>query len=142
LPSSVPGATVNRFCASGLQAIAQAAQRIVAGEPGVFVAGGVECISTVQNTINQHMLEDTWMRRHHPAIYMPMLQTAENVARRYGIARERQDRYGVESQRRAAAAQAAGLFDDEIVPITVRQRWRTRRPGRWSRARSRSRPTR
>ena len=120
LPSSVPGATVNRFCASGLQAIAQAAQRIVAGEPGVFVAGGVECISTVQNTINQHMLEDTWMRRHHPAIYMPMLQTAENVARRYGIDRERQDRYGVESQRRAAAAQAAGLFDEEIVPITVR----------------------
>jgi len=121
LPSSVPGATVNRFCASGLQAIAQTAQRIVAGEPGVFVAGGVECISTVQNTINQHMLEDTWMRRHHPAIYMPMLQTAENVARRYGIDRERQDRYGVESQRRAAAAQAAGLFDEEIVPITVRQ---------------------
>ena len=121
LPVSVPGATVNRFCASGLQAIAQTAQRIVAGEDGVFVAGGVECISTVQNTINQHMLEDTWMRRHHPAIYMPMLQTAENVARRYGIDRERQDRYGVESQQRAAAAQAAGRFDEEIVPITVRQ---------------------
>ena len=121
LPSSAPGTTVNRFCASGLQAIAQTAQRIVAGEQGVFVAGGVECISTVQNTINQHMLEDGWMRRHHPAIYMPMLQTAENVARRYGIDRERQDRYGVDSQQRAAAAQAAGRFDDEIVPITVRQ---------------------
>ena len=121
LPSSVPGATVNRFCASGLQAIAQTAQRIVAGEAGVFVAGGVECISTVQNTINQHMLEDSWMQRHHPAIYMPMLHTAENVAQRYGIDRERQDRYGVESQQRAAAAQAAGRFDEEIVPITVRQ---------------------
>ena len=121
LPASAPGTTVNRFCASGLQAIAQTAQRIVAGEEGVFVAGGVECISTVQNTINQHMLEDTWMRRHHPAIYMPMLQTAENVARRYGIDRERQDLYGAESQQRAAAAQAAGRFNDEIVPITVRQ---------------------
>ncbi len=121
LPSSAPGTTVNRFCASGLQAIAQTAQRIVAGEDGVYVAGGVECISTVQNTINQHMLEDAWMQRHHPAIYMPMLQTAENVARRYGIDRERQDRYGAESQQRAAAAQAAGRFDEEIVPITVRQ---------------------
>ena len=120
LPSSVPGATVNRFCASGLQAIAQTAQRIVAGEGEVFVAGGVECISTVQSTINQHMLEDTWMKRHIPAIYMPMLQTAENVAKRYGIDRERQDRYGAESQQRAAAAQAAGRFDEEIVPITVR----------------------
>ena len=120
LPVSVPGATVNRFCASGLQAIAQTAQRIIAGEGDVFVAGGVECISTVQGTINQHMLEDTWLKRHHPAIYMPMLQTAEIVAKRYGIDRERQDRYGAESQQRAAAAQAAGRFDDEIVPITVR----------------------
>ena len=120
LPASVPGATVNRFCASGLQAIAQTAQRIVAGEGEVFVAGGVECISTVQGTINQHMLEDAWLKRHVPAIYMPMLQTAEIVAKRYGIDRERQDRYGTESQLRAAAAQAAGRFDDEIVPITVR----------------------
>ena len=120
LPVSVPGATVNRFCASGLQAIAQTAQRIIAGEGDVFVAGGVECISTVQGSINQHMLEDTWMKRHVPAIYIPMLQTAENVAKRYGIDRERQDRYGAQSQQRAAAAQAAGRFDDEIVPITVR----------------------
>ena len=120
LPASVPGATVNRFCASGLQAIAQTAQRIVAGEGEVFVAGGVECISTVQGTINQHMLEDAWLKRHVPAIYMPMLQTAEIVAKRYGIDRERQDRYGTESQLRAAAAQTAGRFDDEIVPITVR----------------------
>ena len=120
LPASVPGVTVNRFCASGLQAIAQTAQRIVAGEGVVFVAGGVECISTVQATINQHMLEDTWLKRHYPPIYMPMLQTAEIVAKRHGIDRERQDRYGTESQVRAAAAQAAGRFDDEIVPITVR----------------------
>ncbi|GHC06827.1 acetyl-CoA C-acyltransferase [Thermomonas carbonis] len=120
LPAGVPGATVNRFCASGLQAIAQTAQRIIAGEGEVFVAGGVECISTVQGTINQHMLEDTWLKRHSPAIYMPMLQTAEIVAKRYGIDRERQDRYGTESQLRAAAAQAAGRFDHEIVPITVR----------------------
>jgi acetyl-CoA C-acetyltransferase len=120
LPASVPGATVNRFCASGLQAIAQTAQRIIAGEGEVFVAGGVECISTVQATINQHMLEDTWLKRRYPAIYLPMLQTAEIVAKRYGIDRERQDRYGTESQVRAAAAQAAGRFDDEIVPITVR----------------------
>ncbi|MEF9977909.1 MAG: acetyl-CoA C-acyltransferase, partial [Thermomonas sp.] len=120
LPSSVPGVTVNRFCASGLQAIAQTAQRIIAGEGEVFLAGGVECISTVQATINQHMLEDTWLKRHHPAIYMPMLQTAEIVAKRYGIDRERMDRYGTESQQRAAAAQVAGRFDDEIVPITVR----------------------
>ncbi len=120
LPASVPGATVNRFCASGLQAIAQTAQRIIAGEGEVFVAGGVECISTVQGTINQHMLEDTWLKRRYPAIYLPMLQTAEIVAKRYGIDRERQDRYGTESQVRAAAAQAAGRFDDEIVPITVR----------------------
>jgi len=120
LPASVPGATVNRFCASGLQAIAQTAQRIIAGEGEVFVAGGVECISTVQATINQHMLEDTWLKRRYPAIYLPMLQTAEIVAKRYGIDRERQDRYGTESQVRSAAAQAAGRFDDEIVPITVR----------------------
>ena len=120
LPASVPGATVNRFCASGLQAIAQTAQRIIAGEGEVFVAGGVECISTVQATINQHMLEDTWLKRHYPAIYPPMLQTAAIVAQRHGIDRERQDRYGTESQVRAAAAQAAGRFDDEIVPITVR----------------------
>ena len=122
LPASVPGATVNRFCASGLQAIAQTAQRIVAGEGEVFVAGGVECISTVQGTINQHMLEDAWLKRHVPAIYMPMLQTAEIVAKRYGIDRERQDRYGTESQLRAAAAQTAGRFDDEIVPVSIPQK--------------------
>lgn len=120
LPVSVAGATVNRFCASGLQSIAMAAQRIVAGEGEVFVAGGVESISCVQNQINLHMLEEPVLKAQTPAIYWPMLQTAETVARRYGIDRERQDRYGAQSQQRAAAAAAAGRFDAEIVPITVR----------------------
>ncbi|HWU74943.1 MAG TPA: acetyl-CoA C-acyltransferase [Rhodanobacter sp.] len=119
LPVSVPGATVNRFCSSGLQSIAMAAQRIIAGEGEVFVAGGVESISCVQNTVNQHMLVDGWLHEHKPEIYWPMLRTAEVVAKRYGIARERQDEYGAQSQQRAAAAAAAGRFDAEIVPITV-----------------------
>ena len=119
LPVSVPGSTVNRFCSSGLQTIAMAAQRVMAGEGEAYVAGGVESISCVQMQINQHMLFDPWLQANKPEIYWPMLRTAENVAKRYGIDKERQDRYGVESQQRAAAAAAAGRFDDEIVPITV-----------------------
>lgn len=119
LPVAVPGVTVNRFCSSGLQSIAFAAQRIVAGEAQIFVAGGVESISCVQNQANQHMSADPWLVAHKPEIYWSMLRTAEQVASRYGISRERQDRYGVESQRRAAAAAAAGRFEQEIVPITV-----------------------
>lgn len=119
LPVTVPGATVNRFCSSGLQTIAMAAQRVLAGEGDIHVAGGVESISCVQNRINQHMFTEGWLQQHKPELYWPMLQTAENVAKRYGISRERQDRYGVESQQRAAAAVAAGRFNDEIVPITV-----------------------
>ena len=119
LPVTVPGATVNRFCSSGLQTIAMAAQRIIAGEGEVYVAGGVESISCVQGNSNRHMLRDPWLAEHKPTAYWSMLQTAELVAQRYGIDRERQDRYGVESQRRAAEAAAAGRFDDEIVPITV-----------------------
>jgi len=119
LPVTVPGATVNRFCSSGLQTIAMAAQRVIAGEGDIHVAGGVESISCVQPYMNQHMLAEGWLLQHKPALYWPMLQTAETVAKRYGISRERQDRYGAESQQRAAAAQAAGRFDDEIVPITV-----------------------
>jgi acetyl-CoA C-acetyltransferase len=111
--------TVNRFCSSGLQTIALAAQRVIAGEGDVYVAGGVESISCVQNEMNQHMLLDGWLKEHRPAIYWSMLQTAENVAKRYEISKERQDEYGVQSQLRAAAAQAAGKFNDEIVPITV-----------------------
>ena len=119
-PVTVPGVTINRLCSSGLQAIAMAAQRIIAGEGDVFVAGGIESISCVQNEMNLHMIHDKGLAKSRPAIYWPMLQTAEMVARRYGIARERQDEYGVQSQQRACAAAAAGKFTDEIVPITVR----------------------
>ena len=120
LPVSVPGMTVNRFCSSGLQTIALAAQRIIAGEGDVYIAGGVESISCVQNEMNRHMVQEGWLVEHKPEIYWNMLQTAENVAKRYGISKERQDAYGVQSQLRAAAAQEAGRFNDEIVPITVR----------------------
>jgi acetyl-CoA C-acetyltransferase len=118
-PVSVPGATVNRFCSSGLQTIAMAAQRVMTGEGDVFVAGGVESISCVQTTMNSTMLADPWLARHKAEIYWNMLQTAENVAQRYKIGKERQDEYGVRSQQFAAAAQAAGKFNDEIVPMTV-----------------------
>jgi acetyl-CoA C-acetyltransferase len=118
-PVSVPGMTINRFCSSGLQTIASAAQRVIAGEGEVFVAGGVESISCVQGVMNQTMLTDPWLLAHKPEIYWSMLQTAEQVASRYGITKERQDEYGVRSQLAAAAAQAAGKFADEIVPMTV-----------------------
>jgi len=119
LPVTVGGATVNRFCSSGLQTIAMAAQRIVAGEADVYVAGGVESISCVQNEANKHMLADGWLVEHKPEIYWSMLQTAEQVAKRYEIPRERMDRYGAESQQKACAAQEAGRFDAEMVPVTV-----------------------
>ncbi|GGE76319.1 acetyl-CoA C-acyltransferase [Massilia psychrophila] len=118
-PVSTGGMTVNRFCSSGLQTIALAAQRILANEGDIYAAGGVESISCVQQEMNRHMLADPWLQEHKPALYWPMLQTAENVARRYNISRERQDEYGVQSQQRAAAAQAAGRFDLEIVPMTT-----------------------
>jgi acetyl-CoA C-acetyltransferase len=119
LPITVSGATVNRFCSSGLQTIAMAAQRVIAGEADVYVAGGVESISCVQQEMNQHMLADSWLKEHKPEIYWPMLQTAETVAKRYNIAKERMDHYGAGSQQKAAAALEAGLFKDEIAPITV-----------------------
>jgi acetyl-CoA C-acetyltransferase len=122
LPVSVPGVTVNRFCSSGLQTIAMAAQRVMTGEGDIFVAGGVESISCVQNEMNKHMFTDEWLMAHKPQSYWPMLQTAETVARRYKIDREVQDRYGVQSQQRAAAARAAGKFADEIVPIDVQMK--------------------
>ena len=118
-PVSVSGMTVNRFCSSGLQTIALAAQRIMAGEGDTYVAGGVESISLVQNQMNQHRFTEDWLMQHKPEVYWPMLKTVETVANRYGIARQPQDEYGVESQRRAAAARAAGKFDDEIVPFTT-----------------------
>ncbi|OWQ93387.1 acetyl-CoA acetyltransferase [Roseateles aquatilis] len=119
LPVTVAGQTVNRFCSSGLQTIATAAQRIIAGEADVFVAGGVESISCVQNEANRHMLHESWLTAHKPEVYWSMLQTAENVAQRYKIPRERMDHYGAGSQQKACAAQAEGLFNAEIVPITV-----------------------
>jgi acetyl-CoA C-acetyltransferase len=119
LPDAVPGMTVSRFCASGLQAISLSAARIAAGECEVVVAGGVESISCVQNEMNTHMITDPWLAEHRPALYLPMLRTAENVAERYGISRERQDEYGVASQQRAYAAQKEGRFDSEIVPVTT-----------------------
>jgi acetyl-CoA C-acetyltransferase len=118
-PVSVPGMTVNRFCSSGLQTIALAAQRIIAGEGAIYIAGGVESISCVQNEQNKHMMQEPWLVQQKPEIYWTMLQTAEKVAERYHISREAQDEYGVQSQQRAAAAQAAGRFNDEIVPIAV-----------------------
>ena len=119
LPVSVAGQTINRFCSSGLQTIATASQRIIAGEGEVFIAGGVESISCVQNEANRHMMHESWLSAHKPEIYWSMLQTAENVAQRYKIPKERMDRYGAASQQRACAAQAEGLFNAEIVPITV-----------------------
>jgi acetyl-CoA C-acetyltransferase len=115
----VGGATVNRFCSSGLQTIAMAAQRIVAGESDLLVAGGVESISCVQQEMNRHMIADSWLKEHKPAIYMSMLETAENVAKRYGIPKQRMDEYGAASQQKACAAQEAGRFKDEIVACTV-----------------------
>lgn len=118
-PITVSGMTVNRFCSSGLQTIAMAAQRIIAGEADIYVAGGVESISCVQQEMNTHMLADPWLVKNKPEIYWNMLQTAEQVAKRYGISREQMDEYGAASQQKATAALAAGLFDAEIAPITV-----------------------
>ena len=118
-PVTTAGVTVNRYCSSGLQTIALAAQRIIAGEGEVYAAGGVESISCVQNEMNTHMITDVWLKANKPEMYWNMLQTAEQVAKRYGIAREKQDEYGVQSQQRAAAAQAAGKFNEEIAPITT-----------------------
>jgi acetyl-CoA C-acetyltransferase len=119
-PITTSGMTVNRFCSSGLQTIALAAQRIIAGEGNVYVAGGVESISCVQQEMNQHMLADPALAKKKPEIYWNMLQTAEQVAKRYNISRDAMDHYGARSQQRATAALAAGFFDAEIAPITVK----------------------
>ncbi|MBU7575075.1 MAG: acetyl-CoA C-acyltransferase [Hydrogenophaga sp.] len=119
LPITTSGVTVNRFCSSGLQTIAMAAQRIIANEGDVYVAGGVESISCVQQEMNTHMLADPWLVKNKPEIYWNMLQTAEQVAKRYNISRDAMDEYGAASQQRATAALEAGLFKTEIAPITV-----------------------
>ena len=121
-PVSVSGMTVNRFCSSGLQTIALAAQRVQAGEGDIYVAGGLESISLTQQHANRHHGKDEWLVAHKNEIYWPMLQTAEKVAERYKISRQLQDEYGVRSQARASAAQQGGKFRDEIVPITVKMR--------------------
>lgn len=118
LPVSVAGMTVDRQCASGLMAIATAAKQIVVDNMDVVVGGGVESISLVQ-TPQMRIAPDPELLAMHKDVYMPMLQTAETVSKRYGISREAQDEYGLQSQQRTAAAQAAGKFDDEIVPVTA-----------------------
>jgi len=119
LPVSVGGVTINRFCSSGLQAIAMAAQRVIVDQVPMLVAGGVESISCVQLEMNQHMLLEASLQKSKPELYWTMLQTAEQVAKRYNISKERQDEYGVQSQLRAAKARDQGLFNDEIAPIKV-----------------------
>ena len=119
LPVTTAGMTINRFCSSGLQAIALAAQRIIVDKVPVMVAGGVESISCVQREVNLHMRADPWLLEHKPEIYWNMLQTAEKVSERYKISKLAQDEYGVRSQQRAFAAAAAGKFDAEIVPMTT-----------------------
>jgi acetyl-CoA C-acetyltransferase len=119
LPESTGGVTVNRFCSSGLQTIAMAAQRVITEKVPVIVAGGLDSISCVQNDMNSKMRQDPWLKEHEPGIFWSMIQTAEQVAKHYGISRERQDEYGVRSQKRAAEARAAGKFNDEIAPMKV-----------------------
>jgi len=122
MPVTVSGMTVNRFCSSGLQTVALAAQRVLVGEADIVVAGGVESISCVQNEANKHMYQEDWLTANKPEIYWTMLATAENVSKRYKISREVQDRYGVESQLRAAKSRTEGKFKDEIVPISTKMK--------------------
>ncbi len=117
MPVSVAGMTVNRFCSSGLQTVAMASQRVQSGEADIFVAGGVESISCVQNELNKVMAQETWLDENKPEIYWSMLETAEMVSKRYGISREVQDQYGARSQQRAEKARTEGKFSDEIAPF-------------------------
>ena len=119
LPVTTAGTTINRFCSSGLQAISVAAQRVLTDRVPVMVAGGVESISLVQNTLNQQHFTEEWLMRHKPELWMSMIDTAEIVAARYNVSREAQDEYAVTSQQRTAAAQDAGRLDAEIVPLTT-----------------------
>jgi acetyl-CoA C-acetyltransferase len=121
LPVTTGGTTINRFCSSGLQAISLAAQRVIVDGVPAVVAGGVESISLVQPFMNKHRYADEWTLDHKPEMYLPMIDTAEVVAERYAVSRERQDEYGLLSQQRIAAGQQAGRFDAEIVPLTARK---------------------
>lgn len=120
LPVTASGVSVNRFCSTGLQTIAMAAHRVIVDKVPVLVAGGLESISLTQNQYtNRYHFEDEWLAHNKPEYYWPMIQTAEVVASRYGISRERVDQFALQSQQRFAAAQQAGLFDSEIAPITA-----------------------
>jgi acetyl-CoA C-acetyltransferase len=122
LPVTTAGVTVNRFCSSGMQAIAMAAHRVMVDRVPIMVAGGLESISLVQNEhFNNHRIHEPWLDEHKPEVYMPMIDTAEVVARRYYVTREAQDEYALASQQRTAAGQQAGRFDAEIVPFTTRK---------------------
>lgn len=118
LPTSVAGMTIDRQCASGMMAIATAAKQVVLDGMQIVVGGGVESISLVQKNLRQDRRTDPWIVERQPSLYMTMIETAEIVADRYGIKREEQDEYALQSQQRTAAAQQAGRFDHEIVPIT------------------------
>jgi acetyl-CoA acyltransferase len=120
LPISVPGVTVSRFCASGLASIAMGAAQIASGDADIIVAGGVETITMLQSDMNMKNLGNPWVGEHKPGIYFPMGQTAEIVASKYGVSREAQDQYALQSQKRTAKAQEAGYFKDEIIPMTVK----------------------
>ena len=118
MPVSTAGVTVNRFCSSGLQTIAMAAQRVIVDNVPIAIGGGLESISLVQNDhANKHHIHEDWILKNKPELYMTMLETAEVVAERYNITREQMDEYGLQSQMRTAAGQQAGKFDDEIVPL-------------------------
>jgi acetyl-CoA C-acetyltransferase len=122
LPVTTAGTTINRFCSSGLQAIAFAAQRVIVDGVPALVAGGVESISLVQPNMNKYRLREDYLAEHKPELWMPMIETADIVAKRYGVSRERQDEYSLMSQQRTAAAQQAGRFDAEIVPLPTRKK--------------------
>jgi acetyl-CoA C-acetyltransferase len=119
LPITVAGTTMTRYCASGLQAISTAAHRVIADGVPVMVAGGAESISLVQNNTNIKFFTEEWLMRHQADLFMPMIETADLVAKRYKISREAQDEYALQSQQRTAAAQEAGHFDAEIVPLSA-----------------------
>lgn len=122
LPDRVPGMTLDRKCSSGLQAVAVAAQRVMSGEGDIFIAGGLESVSLTQPAMNMSGRQDAWIGVHRPGLYWPMIQTGDEVAARYGVTREAQDAYALQSQQRYALARAEGRFDAEIVPIeTMKQ---------------------
>ena len=118
LPVTTAGVTVNRFCSSGMQTIAMAAQRVIVDNVPIAIGGGLESISLVQNDhANKHHIHEDWILNNKPELYMSMLETAEVVAKRYNISRDAMDEFGLQSQLRTAAAQKAGYFNDEIVPL-------------------------